>query len=66
MILDIATMLTAASRDWATARALPHHAIRNARCTDGVRSVGDDNAGAPLLHPSNACLDADDLQRSLA
>ena len=58
-------MLTAASRDWAAARALPHRAIRNAHCTDGVHFVGEDDAIAPLLYPSNAYLDTDDQQRSL-
>lgn len=65
MILDIATTLTAASKDWAAATALLHGAVRNAHCTDGIHFVGEDDAIAPLLYLSNACLDTDDQQRSL-
>lgn len=65
MILNIATMLIAARRDWAAARALPRRVIRNAHCTDGEHFVGECDAIAPLLYPSNACLDTDDEQRSL-
>lgn len=50
MILDIATMLAAISRDWEDVRALTHCAIKNAHCTDGAHSVGDD-ATAPLPLP---------------
>lgn len=40
-------MLTAARRDWAAARALPHGVIRTAYRTDGVHLVGGGDATAP-------------------
>lgn len=39
-------MLTAARRDWAAARALPHGVIRSTYRTDGVHFVGGGDATA--------------------
>lgn len=59
-------MLAAVSRDWEDVRALTHCAIKNAHCTDGAHSVGEDDATASLPYPSSVCLDTDNRQRSLS
>lgn len=46
VILDIATMSAAVTRDWAAARALPYHVIRNPYCK--IVYVVWDNMIAPL------------------
>lgn len=62
MILDIATVLAIATRDWAAARALPPHVIGNSYCKT-VYILWE--MIAPLPYPSNARLDHHDLCRSL-